>query len=298
MKNHRLIYNSWLIVKFTIMIGWLIINNYSLARAEKYNLFNPVPRDKLRPMNTERSSKSDFVTTVDAGHIQLETNLFSGINNKDCDSNNCRKTKSTSWLNENNIRIGITENSDLQIVNYLYTRKEISNSNPSSSRINNGFGDTYLRYKYSFSGNRSQKFGIALTPFIKLPTNQDNLGNKNFEGGMSAPWSLAINSSYAIGGMSQIFILKRNSNFTSANNLYPAFANAFYITKNFTNKLYGFAEYYTYKANGTNNWWQNTADFGIHYFINGDLKIDGGFNLGLTNQADDLNYYGGIAYRF
>lgn len=281
------------------IISFLLSSFYiDNSQAENYNLLNPVPRQKMRPMNTERSSKSDYVTTLDAGHFQIETNLFSATKNKECDNNNCAKTSSSSWLNENNIRIGISENSDIQIINYPYTNKKITNSNPAIQRKNNGFGDTYLRYKYSFSGNKSEKFGIAITPFVKLPTNQDNLGNKNFEGGASMPWSVALDDGYAIGGMSQIFILKKTNLLAGKNSLYPAFVNAFYITKNFTNKFYGFAEYYTYKANGSNNWWQNTADFGLHYFISNDFKIDSGVNIGVTNKADDLNYYSGVAYRF
>lgn len=277
-----------------ITIVFLIAKN---ANAENYNLFNPVPDQKLRPLNTERSSRSDYVTTVDAGRIQLESSLISVTKNKDCDNGNCTKTNTTTFGDTNNIRIGLTENSDLQIMSNLYMRRRTDDYVNQTQR-QEGYGDTNIRFKYSFSGNNGEKFGIAVTPFIKIPTNQNNLGNNDVEGGVSIPFAFSLDDGWTIGGMSQVNFLRGTNSDDFLGKYYDAYLNAIYVAKNINSNIFVFAEYATFKSNTSNSWWQNTADFGIHYLITDNFKIDFGTNIGLTNTADDLNYYSGITYRF
>ncbi len=41
-----------------------------------YSLFDPTPDRLLRDMTTDRPDTTESPFTVDAGHIQIETNLF------------------------------------------------------------------------------------------------------------------------------------------------------------------------------------------------------------------------------
>lgn len=41
-----------------------------------YSVFKPVPRDSLREMETDRPDVSESPKTVDAGHFQIEADLF------------------------------------------------------------------------------------------------------------------------------------------------------------------------------------------------------------------------------
>ena len=42
----------------------------------QYNLFNPVPDDAMRGMDTDRPNVTNTPHTVDAGHVQVETGLY------------------------------------------------------------------------------------------------------------------------------------------------------------------------------------------------------------------------------
>jgi hypothetical protein len=42
----------------------------------RYTLFNPTPDHLLRDLTTDRPYISESPFTVDAGHIQIESNLF------------------------------------------------------------------------------------------------------------------------------------------------------------------------------------------------------------------------------
>ena len=78
------------------------------------------------------------------------------------------------------------KNSDIQFIGNLYTNKRVvSNGNLNEK---DGFGNTTIRLKYSFAGNKNEKYGLAIIPFVKLPTNQNNLANDNIESGIGVPF--------------------------------------------------------------------------------------------------------------
>ena len=288
-------------MKNKILLGAFIASTLfaSIAKASEYHLFNPVPDNKLRSMSTERPSKSDSVNTVDAGHFQIETSFISYTKNKDCDQDNCSKTTSSSAFDTTNIRLGLTQNSDLQIIVNPYFNKRIETTGTLDEL--DGFGDTLMRFKYSFSGNEGEKFGLALIPFVKIPTNQNHLGNNDVEGGIGLPFVVNFNDGWSLGGMAQLQLFKdQNTTDSYRTSYYSAYANAIYLSKSFNDKFSGYAEYYTFKADvpAAQDWWQNTADFGLIYSVNNNWKIDVGANVGLTNAADDLNAFIGTAYRF
>ncbi|MFC1225577.1 hypothetical protein ACFE6N_17335 [Pedobacter sp. BG31] len=41
-----------------------------------YSIFSPVPKEKLREMETDRPDVTESAITVDAGHFQYESDLF------------------------------------------------------------------------------------------------------------------------------------------------------------------------------------------------------------------------------
>src|SRR5258705_12315085 len=47
------------------------------ADKSQYNLFNPAPRELMREMATDRPDRTESPYTVDAGHYQLEIDVFS-----------------------------------------------------------------------------------------------------------------------------------------------------------------------------------------------------------------------------
>ncbi|NDF12620.1 MAG: transporter [Proteobacteria bacterium] len=264
------------------------------VEAAEYNLFNPVPDGKLRAMSTERPSKTDSIYTVDAGRFLLESSLVSYTHNNDCINGSCVKTDHTVFGQTTNLRIGLAPSWDLQIIVDPYRNLRVEDRATGVVDKRDGFGDTVLRLKYNVMGNEGGD-GFALLPYIKLPTNQNDLGNDDVEGGFGIPFVFNLKDGWSIGGMTQFNALKEQ---TPNPDYYLAYANALIVGKNFTDKLSGYAEYYTYRADTDGAEWQNTTDFGIGYAVNDNFRIDTGVNIGVTNAADDLNWFVGGAYRF
>jgi hypothetical protein len=273
-------------------VASLLMPSVSFA-ADSYNLFNPVPDDKLRAMTTERPSKTDSPFSLDAGRIQIETNLFAHTKNNDCIGGTCTKTKHDYVGGATNLRIGLTDDADIQIISDLYHHVKTDTSGTEDSR--EGFGDTQVRLKLNILGNDpSSKFSLGFIPYAKIPTNQDDLGNNEVEGGIGLPFNINFDGGWILGGMTQLNYITE-PDFSGYD---PAYANSLIVGKSFTDKLGGYAEIYTYKADQDGAKWLNTADFGVVYSVTDSFKIDANAHFGVSDAADDMNLFLGTAYRF
>src|SRR6516225_3561588 len=72
-----------------------------------YTLFNPTPKDLMRPFNTDRPTKSNVPYTVDAGHFQYEGDIFI----YSFDNTSTPDTQITSWTVGNpTFKLGLLNN--------------------------------------------------------------------------------------------------------------------------------------------------------------------------------------------
>ena len=262
---------------------------------EGHTLFNPTPDDQLRAMTTERPSKTDSPFSLDAGHVQIETNLFAYTRNDDCIGGVCTDTLQRYFGGATNLRIGLLDNTDLQIISDLYREIHVDDETAGVSSERQGFGDTQLRLKVNLLGNDPMsKFSLGVIPYVKLPTNQDDLGNDEYEGGFGIPFNINFAGGWSFGGMTQFNAISQ----ADGSGYDPAYANSVIVGKSLTDKLGVYAEFYTYKADQDGAKWLNTADFGTVYSVNDNFKIDANLHLGVTDAADDTSFFVGTAYRF
>src|SRR5262245_2872869 len=73
----------------------------------RYSLFDPTPDHMLRDLTTDRPDTTESPFTVDAGHIQIESNLF-GYSRSGRDAGGA--IVETYDVAVTNIRIGVTNN--------------------------------------------------------------------------------------------------------------------------------------------------------------------------------------------
>ena len=83
------------------------------------------------------------------------------------------------------LKWGIDKNLDLELT---VTPYQIDNSSKSIS----GIGDTWIKSKWEFFNNNS--LGLAISPFVKVPTAHDGLGNGVWEGGVQLPVNWQLNN--------------------------------------------------------------------------------------------------------
>ena len=148
----------------------------------QYTLFNPTPKDLMREMTTDRPDKTESPYTVDAGHFQFEMDLVSYTYDQEHEGG--VTTRVDAWaIAPINLKVGLCNQVDLQVVveTWNYARTKLSGAGATLHQ--RGFGEVTTRLKYNFWGNDGGKTAFAAMPLVKLPTNQDELGNNSVEGG-------------------------------------------------------------------------------------------------------------------
>lgn len=278
------------------LAGLLLLTSTTMAHAgEGHTLFNPTPDDQLRPMTTERPSKTDSPYSLDAGRFQVESNIYGYVHNDDCVNGICTKTSQHFVGGSTNLRIGLTNHTDLQLIADLYRDMTVKDITAGTKQEKQGYGDTLVRLKINAIGNNpSDKMSLGILPYVKLPTNHDDLGNDEVEGGVGLPFNVNLSGGWSLGGMTQLNLITE-PDFSGYD---PAYVNSLVVSKGITDSLSGYAEFYTYKADQKGAEWLNTLDFGSVYTVTDNFRIDANIQLGVTDAADDVNFFLGTAYRF
>ncbi len=261
---------------------------------KSYSLFKPVPKDEMREMQTDRPDITESAYTVDAGHFQLETDLFKTSRLKD------EFLKSTlNYYNLINLKMGITNTTDLQLVvesfvdfkallvedvenpgDYVFPYKE------------NGFGDITLRLKQNLWGNNSGKSALAIMPFVKFPTSSLS-GGKFIEGGVVVPLAVDLGNDWGFGAQAQIDFLKEG--FPFGDKYHVALLNSYTVGHPISKKSDFFVETYG-QYDFLNDDLATYFNGGIIYSFSKNLKADVGFNYSLNNNLQI--YFLGLSFRY
>jgi len=260
--------------------------------ASGYNLFNPVPEDKLRSFSTDRPTKSNSPYTVDAGHFQYETDLVNySLSDYAGTKTRTFQTLDPVW------KLGVTGNMDFEIQFNGY--QNITNHDSVTGAFLSrgaGFGDVLFRSKINLVGNDGGDVALAVIPYVKAPSGVSVLSNGVVEGGLIAPLRLAVTPDYGLIVMTEVDALKnaastaRHANFANLVN----FSGPIPGIKD----LYGYVEFYS--AVGTDKAIPAiyTFDTALSYNITPTLQIDVGANFGLNDAAPKVQLYSGLAQRF
>ena len=114
-----------------------------------YNLFNPVPDDQLRSMETDRPTKSNSPYTVDAGHFQYESDILNWTYDH---YDYSRTTSSNLLITDPTLKLGLTNQTDLEVALAPFNMVRTTNRATSAKAEGNGFGDVYSRVKFNLLG--------------------------------------------------------------------------------------------------------------------------------------------------
>ncbi len=245
-----------------------------------YSLFNPTPREFMREMSTDRPDVTESAYTVDAGHVQIEFDLARFTRDHHTPE---RDGGSDSWsFAEANIKLGLTNRMDLQLVVPTYNRVRGGAE---------GFGDLTLRLKVNMWGNDGGTTALALMPFVKIPTAADGLGNDEVEGGLIIPFAAELPAGWGFGAMAEIDIVA-----SEGGGHHPELVTSFTFSHDIAGDLGGYLEFVSVLSEKTD--WAASFNCGLTYGLTEDIQLDGGVNIGLTRAAEDLSPFIGLSVRF
>lgn len=254
-----------------------------------YHLFNPTPREMMRDLSTDRPDKTESAYTVDAGHFQIEADLFSFTHNRDNSSDTTTKVSNFSVMN---LKAGLTNDMDLQLMLSPYRKVEENAAGVTSNK--EGFAETVLRLKWNVFGNEGTGNAMALMPFLKLPTASNNLNNNQYEGGLIIPFAVEMPHDLGLGIMFQANRMKNAND----DQFHTKLISSITMSSAIVGSLGGYAELYSESSAEPGASWIATGDLGLTYGLTPNLQLDLGANIGLTDAADDINGFLGFAARF
>lgn len=247
----------------------------------QYHLFNPTPAALLRPLSTDRPDTTESPYTVDAGHVQVETSFF------DYTRSDGGSFEAWSVL-ATNFKIGLTNDTDIQLVFEPYVREELDGDRAS------GLGVTQVRLKINLWGNDGGDTALAIMPFVQLPTSDDEFGaTDHLEGGLIIPYAIALPNDWNLGLMAEFDAVR-----DSADDGYELqLVHTATVGRNITEALGGYVEYIGITDTEDGTGYVSLLGTGLTYGVNENVQLDLGINVGLSSEADDFNVFAGISVR-
>jgi hypothetical protein len=256
-----------------------------------YTLFKPVPAEMMRELSADRPDKTDCPFTVDAGHYQVEMDLA----NLTYDAPNSERAdirSENSQIGPMNLKAGILNNMDIQLVllPFLWIRTKDESLGTVQQKF--GFGDITPRVKVNLIGNDHGFFALALIPFVKLPTNQYNLGNHAVEGGLGIPFAFDI-PNWDVGFQTTVNFAQNEN----GKGYHTEFSNSVSVGHAIIGEVFYHGEFFSNVSTQANSHWIGTVDTWFTYQALRNLCLDAGIYIGVTEAADDWHPWVGLTWR-
>ena len=245
----------------------------------------------LRDLCTDRPTKSTGPCTVDVGHFQVESDIFNAVvdHTGGVDTNTYLFTNPT-------LKYGVTKTLDVELSVAPLVEVTTHDRTTGAKTDTTGIGDFYLRAKQSLLGDDGGTLGIALVPYLKLPTARLGIGNRAVEGGLIAPVSVSLPAKFSLSLAPEVDVLKDQSGDGRHANLVNLIGLSHPVgTVTFAVEAWSDVNF---DPSGTVT--QYSADLGVSWIPakQRDLQFDGGVNLGLNRVTPGVQAYIGISHRF
>ncbi len=194
----------------------------------------------MREMTTDRPDKTESPYTVDAGHLQFELDLLSyGFDRRN--SEGMDRTINTFAVVPVNFKIGLTNKMDFEVVVAPYNAQRTSEHDPDRRETTSGVGDIVVRWKTNFWGDDHGSTAFGVLPFLKLPTNQNHLGNGALEAGIIFPLAIKLPGDWDLGAMTEVDYLQNSMNA----DYHEEFVNSITASHSIIGKLEGYLEFFS-----------------------------------------------------
>jgi hypothetical protein len=258
-----------------------------------FSLFSPTPVELLREFDTARPDHTDSPHTIDAGHLQLEADVFSYTYDRHNSDRSFVRNDNWTFANAN-FRIGLTNWADIEFVVPFYQVNRDKDTSTGIATRQQGIGDLSVVLKMNFWGNDGGKTSGGLELFVKTPTANHNLGNGKVEGGalllfgtgLPGDFDLSLNSGFAIAAND------------SGSGHHAEIINSASVSRKVFGPLSAYAEFWSDVSTESHAEWMGTVDLGLLLMVGKNVQLDAGVNLGVTRSAPDIQTVFGVSVRF
>jgi hypothetical protein len=292
------------IVTASIALPLLLVS--PLARADsdsapvdksQYNLFNPLPDDAMRGMDTDRPNITNTPHTIDAGHVQIETGLYDASHFHDRTHGGDVVTDALT-LGHINARLGVTDRLEINATIDAYNHVKSTDNIAGQTARFSGFGDTVIGGKLNLWGNEGGDdpwtSGFALQPQVKLPTAQSGIGNNHVEWTVDAPFLINLVQGFHLG-IETALGQERN---TANNGSVVGWQNSASVDHVIFGAVDVYLEYAMHVTTESNTQPQQSIDIGFTYPVTDNVVIDSGVFIGTNRATPAIEWTSGVSFRF
>jgi hypothetical protein len=266
------------------------------ADKSAYTLANPTPESLLRDLTTDRPDLTESPFTVDAGRIQIESNLYGYAKSRPDEDGITTQSHEFAIIN---IRAGVTHNTEIDLIWQPYGVMRFRPKDKVEQTKAEGIGGLVLRGKLNLYGNdKFDKPGdtaLALLPFISIPTDRGNgISPEDVEGGLIVPFAVVLPVNFGLGLNAGVSAIKDDNGKGYHAEAFLSAALAY----EWNDRV---GTYYEIAAIlGTDDPRGDTLllGTGFTYAINDNTQLDGGINFGVTPASDRWNPFVGLTRRF
>jgi hypothetical protein len=257
-----------------------------------FTLFNPTPDADLRSLCTDRPTKSTSPCTVDAGHWQIESDVYNYTQQTDTGV-----TTTTEFFTDPTVKLGVTNNLDLEVNIAPYERVAVLDHTTGVTTTAAGVGDLYLKAKLSLLGDDGGDVGFSLEPYVKIPTAPTPVGNGAVEEGLLAPIQLNLPDNWQLVIDPEVDILANAVGPGRHANAQGLLSFGYPITKTVTVSVEVWGDV-NFDPTGAVR--QASFDLGAAWIPAKapNFQLDGGVNLGLNRSTPGAQAYIGVSRRF
>ncbi|WP_185816773.1 transporter [Hymenobacter metallilatus] len=251
-----------------------------------FDLFKPVPRNRLRPLRPDRPGVTESPFTVDAGHFQTETDALRLINGRDDD------IRSREWKAAyTTLKLGLSRRTDVQLEVPLYKVSKERQATETTWQRAAGFGDLALRVKHNFLGDDQEgPVAVAVVAYTRLPTG-GQAGSGGVEGGLILPVNIELPDNFNLDVQ-----VESDLNYDrETGRLYVQVMPSIALDHEFN-------EVFSFLVEGVTRWdaqqsgWRTSVNVAPIFTVNPNLQFDFGAHLAL-NKETDREFFVGFTFR-
>ena len=237
----------------------------------------------MRELETDRPDATESPVTVDKGHFQLESSFFSFSRD---DSGGIR---TETWgIGESNIKYGLTDAMDLQLIFTPYVRETVSGGGR-KTRVDD-FSDLTIRLKQNVWGNDEGTTALGVMPVVKIPM-QTAVSNGRWEGGVVVPFSWRAGERWGFGSQVEVDRVFDDGE----GDMEWEISHTAVVGVDVTDR---FGIYLEYLGVGGDDQYNSFFSGGMTFGLSRFVQLDAGTLIGLNEEAEDVTLFTGISWKF
>ncbi|TMJ18563.1 MAG: transporter [Alphaproteobacteria bacterium] len=226
--------------------------------------------------------------TIDRGHIALELGLLDWTHDSDGADESDEIATGDVLL-----RYGVTGSLEVQLGWTAYTHVRTRSGIVADST--DGVGDLLVAARQNLLHPDGSGFSIALMPFATLPTGSDGIGAGDWGGGLIVPMSYELPGGFSLGVTAEADAAVDED----GDGRHFAYSGIIGLDIPLTDALGATIELSAGRdEDPSGHSTEMLAGLSAGWMPNDDLQLDVGANVGLNEEAADVQLYVGIAKRF